>query len=49
MHVHQSLWKGGKPLFSGSGTRACPKWRLCAIGGVARHVPRSAITNPTTN
>ncbi|BEV36351.1 type I glutamate--ammonia ligase [Synechococcus sp. M16CYN] len=51
MHVHQSLWKGGKPLFFGEGTYAnlsqTARWY---IGGILRHAPAFlAFTNPTTN
>ena len=51
MHVHQSLWKGGQPLFYGEGTYAnlsqTAKWY---IGGILRHAPSFlAFTNPTTN
>jgi len=28
MHTHQSLWKGGKPLFAGD---AMPAYRRCAL------------------
>jgi glutamine synthetase len=51
MHVHQSLWKGGQPLFFGLGTYAdlsqTARWY---IGGLLRHAPSFlAFTNPTTN
>ncbi len=51
MHVHQSLWKGGQPLFFGEGTYAnlsqTAKWY---IGGILKHAPSFlAFTNPTTN
>ncbi|MEB3176955.1 MAG: glutamine synthetase beta-grasp domain-containing protein, partial [Synechococcus sp.] len=40
MHVHQSLWKGGNPLFFGEGTYAnlsqTARWY---IGGLLRHAP----------
>jgi glutamine synthetase len=50
MHVHQSLWKGGKPLFSGDGYAQLSEMGLHFIGGVLKHAPAlSAITNPTTN
>ncbi|WP_392345352.1 type I glutamate--ammonia ligase [Parasynechococcus sp.] len=51
MHVHQSLWKGGQPLFFGEGTYAnlsqTARWY---IGGILKHAPAFlAFTNPTTN
>ncbi|MCP9916160.1 type I glutamate--ammonia ligase [Cyanobium sp. ATX 6F1] len=51
MHVHQSLWKGGQPLFFGEGTYAnlsqTARWY---IGGLLKHAPSFlAFTNPTTN
>jgi glutamine synthetase len=51
MHVHQSLWKGGQPLFYGEGTYAnlsqTARWY---IGGLLKHAPSFlAFTNPTTN
>ena len=40
MHVHQSLWKGGQPLFFGEGTYAnlsqTARWY---IGGILKHAP----------
>jgi glutamine synthetase len=50
MHVHQSLWKGGKPLFYGSGYANLSDIALHYIGGLLKHAPAlCAITNPTTN
>ena len=51
MHVHQSLWNGGQPLFFGEGTYAnlsqTARWY---IGGILKHAPAFlAFTNPTTN
>lgn len=51
MHVHQSLWKDGQPLFFGEGTYAnlsqTARWY---IGGLLKHAPSFlAFTNPTTN
>jgi len=51
MHVHQSLWKGGQPLFFGEGTYAnlsqTARWY---IGGLLKHAPSFlAFTNPATN
>ncbi len=50
MHVHFSLWKGNKPLFSGNKYAGLSDLGLYAIGGILRHA-RSlcAFTNPTTN
>ena len=50
MHVHQSLWKGGKPLFAGDGYAGLSKMALWYIGGILKHAPAlAALTNPTTN
>ena len=50
MHVHQSLWKGGKPLFYGNGYAHLCEMALHYIGGLLKHAPAlCAITNPTTN
>ncbi len=50
MHVHQSLWKGGKPLFAGDGYAGLSKMALYYIGGVLKHAKAlAALTNPTTN
>jgi glutamine synthetase len=50
MHVHQSLWKNGKPLFSGDGYAQMSELGLHFIGGVLKHAPAlAALTNPTTN
>ena len=50
MHVHQSLWKGGKPLFAGSGYADLSDTALYYIGGIIKHARAlNAITNPTTN
>ena len=51
MHVHQSLWQAGKPLFFGEGTYAnlsqTARWY---IGGILKHAPSFlAFTNPGTN
>lgn len=51
MHVHQSLWKDGKPLFYDEGGYAglsdMARWY---IGGLIRHAPSLlAFTNPTVN
>jgi glutamine synthetase len=50
MHCHQSLWKGGKPLFAGNEYAGVSQLCLWYIGGILRHARAlAAITNPTTN
>lgn len=50
MHVHQSLWKDGKPLFFGKGYANVSDMALYYIGGILKHAPAlCAITSPTTN
>jgi glutamine synthetase len=50
MHVHLSLWKGGKNLFAGNGYAGLSEIGLYAIGGILKHAPALlAFTNPTTN
>ncbi len=50
MHVHFSLWKGGKPLFAGDGYAGLSQTALYAIGGILKHAPAIlAFSNPTTN
>jgi glutamine synthetase len=50
MHCHQSIWKGGKPLFAGDGYAGLSDLALHYIGGILKHAPAlAAITNPTTN
>jgi glutamine synthetase len=50
MHVHQSLWKGGKPLFAGDGYAGLSQMALWYIGGLIAHGPAlAAIIAPTTN
>ncbi len=50
MHVHQSLWKGSKPLFAGNGYAGLSEMAMYYIGGLLKHAPAlCAITNPTTN
>ena len=50
MHTHQSIWKGGKPLFSGEGYAGLSQMALWYIGGLLKHARAlSAIIAPTTN
>ncbi len=50
MHCHQSLWKGGNPLFAGPGYAGMSEMAMYFIGGVLKHAKAlNAITNPTTN
>jgi len=50
MHVHQSIWKGGKNLFAGNGYAGLSEFALHYIGGITKHARAlNAITNPGTN
>ena len=51
MHVHQSLWKDGKPLFADeAGYAGCRKMALSYIAGLLMHAPAIlAFAAPTTN
>jgi glutamine synthetase len=50
MHTHQSIWKGGQPLFWGEGYANLSEMALHYIGGILKHAPALlAFTNPTTN
>ncbi len=50
MHTHQSLWKGGKPLFAGDLYAGLSQMALWYIGGLLKHARAlSAIIAPTTN
>ncbi len=50
MHVHQSIWQGGKPLFAGNKYADLSDMCLYYIGGIIKHAKAlNAITNPSTN
>ena len=50
MHVHQSIWKDGKPLFAGNGYADLSETCLYYIGGIIKHAKAlNAITNGSTN
>lgn len=51
MHVHQSLWKEGQPLFHDEkGYAGLSQLALYYIGGILYHAPALlALTNPSTN
>ena len=50
MHTHQSLWKGGKPLFAGDGYAGLSQLALWYAGGLLKHARAlSAIIAPGTN
>ena len=50
MHTHQSLWKGGKPLFAGDRYAGLSEMALHYIGGLLKHAPTIvAFAAPTTN
>ncbi len=50
MHVHQSLWKGERPLFFGDGYACLSQTALYYIGGLLMHAPAIlALAAPTTN
>ena len=50
MHVHQSLWKDGQPLFAGNEYAGLSEMALHYLGGILKHGQAlNAFTNPTTN
>ena len=50
MHVHQSLWQDGKPLFAGNGYADLSEMALFYIGGIIKHARAlNAFTNASTN
>jgi glutamine synthetase len=50
MHVHQSIWNAGKPLFAGDKYAGLSDLCLWYIGGIIKHAKAiNAFTNSTTN
>ena len=50
MHVHQSIWKGSKPLFAGNKYAGLSDMALYYIGGILKHARAlCAFTNSTIN
>ncbi len=50
MHVHQSIWKDGKPVFAGNQYADLSQECLWYIGGILKHAKSlNAFTNPLTN
>ncbi len=50
MHVHQSVWKDGKPLFAGNGYAGFSEIGMHYIGGILKHSRAiCAFAAPTTN
>jgi len=50
MHVHQSIWKGGEPMFAGNKYADLSDTCLFYIGGILKHAKAiNAFTNPLTN
>ena len=50
MHVHQSIWKDGDPVFAGNGYDGLSDTALYYIGGIIKHARAlNAFTNASTN
>jgi glutamine synthetase len=50
MHVHQSIWKGEKPLFAGDGYGGLSELAMHYIAGILKHAPAlCAFVAPTAN
>jgi len=50
LHMHLSLWKGGKTLFAGSGYGGLSDLAVHALAGILKHAPALfAFCCPTTN
>ncbi|MCR4283186.1 MAG: type I glutamate--ammonia ligase [Bauldia sp.] len=50
MHVHQSIWKAGKPIFAGKLYSDLSEECLYYIGGIIKHARAlNGFTNPLTN
>jgi glutamine synthetase len=50
MHVHQSIWRDGKPVFAGNKYADLSETCLSYIAGIIKHAKSiNAFTNPTTN
>jgi glutamine synthetase len=50
MHVHQSIWKAGKPLFAGNNYADLSDMCLYYIGGIIKHARAiNAFSNASTN
>jgi len=50
MHVHQSIWKAGKPVMAGNKYADLSQECLWYIGGIIKHAKAlNAFTNPSTN